>query len=539
VIDVNLTGGTPADAMREGRGDGHEPAAAAFVRICPVDGTALEPVPAATVDEVRQAVTRARQAQRYWRVKSLSDRVAALKRAAKAMLRWRSEVVDLARTEMGKVDCEGLFNEGLGPLDNVSAWAGLIGRQTKREHVSLNPLSFPKKHAYVDLLPRGVVGVIAPWNFPVAGLYRSMIPALMTGNAVVLKPSEYTPQTSGWLASRLAAELPEGLVQVVHGDGRVGAALLDAGIDACVFTGSIAAGRSVRLQCAHWGIPSSVEMGSKDPAIVLADCDMPRTVAGITHWALSNAGQACGAIEILYVEQPIADELVERLRNAWTRLRMGPGDFTTLDLAPLANQRQFDLVAGQVREAIAKGARLVCGGAPSGGGLWFPPTILDRCTEEMSVVSDETFGPVLAVVRVETVMDAVRRTNGSRYGLGASIWTRDVERAKRTAEQLEVGVVIVNNHAFTGAIPNLPWSGHRDTGFGVANGTPSLATFVRPKTTVVDGSSSPELYWLPYDRTLLELGEALADAQIGRLAKAWFIPLGIRRRVETVRRFFK
>src|SRR5262249_11865731 len=185
----------------------------------------------------------------------------------------------------------------------------------------------------------------------------------------------------------------------VIGDGTVGAALVDAGIDACVFTGSLRAGQKVAVRCAERGIPSSIEMGGKDAAIVLADCDLERTVAGITHWTLSNVGQACGAIEIAYVEAPVADELVARLGRSWNPLRMGPEGCA--DIAPLATRQQFDLVCAQVADARALGATVVCGGEATGHGLFYRPTVLDHCTDQMAVVRDETFGPVLAVIRVE------------------------------------------------------------------------------------------------------------------------------------------
>ncbi len=508
------------------------------------NGTHADPVSATTsharlalADEARRAVSRAREAQQRWRLEPLDVRAAALTRAAKDMLRRRGEVIALARDEMGKVDAEGLFNEALGPLDTVSGWKRVVEEATSRHAVRLNPISFPHKRAYVDMVPRGVIGVIAPWNFPVAGLYRAAFPALLTGNGLVVKPSEHTPRTSAWFVERLAAALPLDLVQVLHGDGRAGAALVDAGIDACVFTGSPQTGRKVRIQCAERGIPASIEMGGKDAAIVLADCDLRRTVAGVTHWALSNAGQACGAIEIAYVDERIADTFVEALRDAWTRLRVGTG--RSAEVAPLANRHQFDLVVSHVEDARAKGAVVVCGGAPRGGGLGYAPTVLDRCSDRMAVVRDETFGPVLAVVRVSGVAEAVRHVNEARYGLGVSIWTADVARAERLAERLDVGVVNVNNHSITGAMPSLPWSGTRDTGFGVANGPQALSTFVRPRTTLVDRATGPELYWMPYDDALLELGDILADAQLTRLERVWRLPLLMRARVRRIRGFFR
>ena len=506
--------------------------------VCPLDGTALPPVPVATEEDVLRAVAEARRAQRIWRSQPFDDRVGALKRAAKAMLERRTEILQLVKREAGKLEVDALFTEALGPLDAVSGWARVVGKASGRK-VRLNPLSFPKKRARIELVPRGVVGVIAPWNYPVAGLYRSLLPALMTGNAVVLKPSEYTPKSSQWFADRLAAELPDGLVQVVHGDGAVGGMLLSSGVDACVFTGSCKTGAKVRVRCAELGIPSSVEMGGNDPAIVLADCDLGRTVAGLTHWALHNTGQACGAVELVYVDDRIADQLVGRLGGAWRRLRVGDGDFAEVDVSPLANRRQLELVKSHVKDALDKGAELVCGGEEVGVGLFYRPTILDRCDETMDVVRDETFGPVLAIVRVDGAAEAIRRTNASRYGLGASIWTTDVARAERLAERLDVGVVDVNNHAMTGAIPDLPWSGVRDTGFGIANSDLSLTTFCRPKSVLVDENKQPEPFWMPFDATAFELGDILADAQIGRIGRAWKLPILLQKRMKRIREFFR
>jgi acyl-CoA reductase-like NAD-dependent aldehyde dehydrogenase len=280
-------------------------------------------------------------------------------------------------------------------------------------------------------------------------------------------------------------------------------------------------------------------MGGKDPAIILADCDLDRTVAGITHWALCNAGQACGAIEVAFAERAIADRLVARLREVWLRLRVGPDEGAGADVAPLANRRQFEVVKQHVEDARAQGATVVCGGAPLGEGLWFAPTLLDHCTESMAVVREETFGPVLAVVRVDGPDEAIRSANRLRYGLGASVWTGDVTRGQRLAERLDYGVVSVNNHSFTGAIPSLPWSGTRATGFGVANSALALSTFVRPRALVVDRRKDPELYWMPYDEGLVELGEVLADVQSNRLERVWKLPALMRRRMRRLRDFFR
>jgi acyl-CoA reductase-like NAD-dependent aldehyde dehydrogenase len=476
-------------------------------------------------------VDRARSAQEHWSRRPLEERAEALSRAAREMLRSRSEAIALARDEMGKVEAEGLFNETLGPVDAVAAWTRVVRRALAPERVHLNPLSFLGKHATIEHVPRGVVGIIAPWNFPISGLYRAVLPALLTGNAVIVKPSPYTPRSSSWFVDRLAAELPTGLAQCLPGDRAAGEDLIDAGIDACVFTGSTRSGRTVQVHCAERGIPCSAEMGGKDAAIVLRDCDLGRTVAGVTHWTLSNAGQSCGAIEIAYVDASVADAFIARVARVFSAL-----DETSV--APLANQAQFDLVSSHVKDARSAGATVITGGYAR-DGLWYAPTLLDRCSARMSVVREETFGPVLAVVRVAGVSDAVAAINRGRYGLGASIWTSDVARAKRLASRLDVGIVNINNHGFSGAIPSLPWSGTRDTGFGVANSVFALPTFVRPRVTTVDDSKDPDIYFMPYDSTLMKLGSLIADAQLGKVGEAWKIPLLLRRRLKSLREFFR
>jgi acyl-CoA reductase-like NAD-dependent aldehyde dehydrogenase len=483
----------------------------------------------------RRAVEAARLVQPEWAARTVQERAAILERAAKRMLRDRQSLLHLVKDEMGKHEVEALFTEALGPLDAVKAWKKIVGKAQSRR-VMLNPIAFPKKSARIAMVPRGVVGIIAPWNFPVSGLYRSVIPALMAGNAIVLKPSEYTPRSSAWFADHFAREVPHGVVNVVQGDGVVGAQVVESGIDACVFTGSINAGKKVRVKCAELGIPSSVEMGGKDAAIVLADCDLERTVMGITHWTLANAGQSCGAIEVAYVEERIADKFVEALGRAWSKLRTGPGD-EDVDVSPLGNDHQLAVVEAQVKDALAKGAKLVTGGKKT-SGRGYMPTILDKCTSEMDVVREETFGPVLAIVRVWGTEQAVRAINASKYGLGASIWTKDVARAERLLDKLDVGVATVNVHQFTGAVPQLPWSGTKQTGFGIANSELSLTTYMHPKTIVVDENPT-EFFFMPFDRTLRDAGEALIKGQIGDFLGAAKLPLLLRRRMKRVREFFK
>jgi acyl-CoA reductase-like NAD-dependent aldehyde dehydrogenase len=298
-------------------------------------------------------------------------------------------------------------------------------------------------------------------------------------------------------------------------------------------------GRAVQQRCAAAGIPVSAEMGGNDPAIVLADCDLDRTAAGITHWALHNVGQSCGAVEVALVDSGVANLFVDRMRRTWEKLRVGPGAYGEVEVSPLANERQLQVVQRHVHDAQQKGATLVCGGRATGEGYFYEPTILDGCTEEMDVVREETFGPVLAIVRTSGANESIDIANRAAYGLTASIWTADLERAERLAERLDYGVVTINNHSLTGAMPGLPWSGTRATGFSVANSELSLATFTRPRAVLIDRNESPEPFWMPFDRDLIELGNALCDAQVGRVTRAWKLPLLLKRRVDRIRSFFR
>ena len=514
----------------------------AIHNIAPIDLSPLPPLPVTKAEDITKIVEAGRLVQRGWAALPLEDRVKALTKMAKTTLERRHEIVELMKLEVGKMEVDAM-NEVIGPLDQVNAWASVIRENTKREKVSLNPINFPKKKAYIEHVARGVVGIIAPWNYPVATLFRSVVPALLAGNAVVLKPSEYSTRTTSWFAERFIEVLPPGVLQIVTGGKDTGIALLEGGIDACIFTGSVPAGRDVGARCAAKLIPFSAELGGKDAAIVLDDCDLDRTIAGLTHWALSNVGQACGAVEIAYIDRRIADEVVSRLASAWKLLKVGPGEPGDVDLSPMCNAKQLSLVMQQVADAKKRGATIVTGGkrltdAKGAVGFFYEPTLIDHCTPAMEVIRDETFGPVLAVIRVDGAADAIRQVNESRYGLTASIWSSDYARAERLAQEINVGVVTINNHAMTGAMPSLPWSGTRDTGTGVANGAASLSAITRTKTVLVDSNSAPELYWMPYDRTMWELWHLLADAQLMKLSRVWKVPFAIKKRTDTIQAFF-
>lgn len=494
--------------------------------VSPVDLHELPVVKTTPLADIAGVVARARAAQPAWEALGFEGRAALMKKACRLLLERREQLGALIRDEAGKQPAHAQLHEAIGPLDYVSGWIKVARPQLRPKRLPINPIAMPGKSASTELIPRGVIGIIAPWNYPLGVYFKPSLPALLTGNAVVLKPSEYCPRTGALFAQLLSEVLPKDVVQVVQGARDVGAALITSGIDALSFTGSPVGGRAVLKACAEQMIPCSVELGGKDPAIVLADCELERTVLGILNWGIHNSGQDCGSVERVYVVDEIADRFVEALGRAASRLKVPskPGDVEGASIGPLSNPMQLGIVEAHIADAVAKGAKVVTGGKKTGIGCWHEATILDRCTQDMRVVAEETFGPVIAVVRVKDVEQAITLANDSRYGLNASIWTTDLERAEQLARRLQAGTIFINNHALTGAMPFAPWTGVKDTGYGVANSEHALHTFTRPRTIFVDRGHAPDPWWLPADPLLKDMAERLAKAQLGQLVAALGLP---------------
>lgn len=462
----------------------------------PADGAVLADLPVDGPEKVRAAVTAARRAQAGWAAIPPAERARRLRRLARVLDARGEEVAAGVRRETGKPLVEALA-EVVVTVDLLRYYAAVAPRYLRPRRTGTGWLL--SKKGWVEREPLGVVGAITPWNYPFILAMDCITPALFAGNAVVVKPSELTPLTTLLVPGLLEdAGLDPGLVRVVTGDGSTGAALVGAGVDRVVFTGSTATGRKVMEAAARTLTPVTLELGGKDPAIVLEDADLERAARGIVFGAFFNAGQTCISIERVYVVRSVYPRFVELAARLAAELRAGPGEGK--DVGPIISPAQLDVLEAQVADATAKGARaLTGGGREAPGSRVFLPTVLVDVDDSMAVMREESFGPFLPVVPVEDEEEAIRRANASGYGLFASVWTGSRARGVRVARRLRAGGVSVNDVlSHYGAAP-LPMGGVGDSGFGRRRGVEALEEMTRTRTLFVDRIGLlREPWWFPY-----------------------------------------
>ncbi len=479
-----------------------------FSMTSPVDGAKLDSVEATPTADIATIVAAARAAQPAWEALDVAARIKAVEGVKSRVLDRAEQVAKLLHDELGKPETESLLAEVLPSGDVVDFWCKSIEELLEPTDVELDSLAYPGKTGSILRAPRGVVAVIMPWNFPVALPLRTIVPALLAGNAVVFKPSEISPRAGKLVVDLFEGLLPAGLLGLVQGGGDAGAALCAANVDVVVFTGSVGAGRKVAHACAERLIPCSLELGGKDAAIVLADANIERAAQGVVWGAMANAGQNCAAVERVYVVKAIAEKFQTRVAEIAKSLRSGE------DVGPLATEAQRTVVAGHVEAARkSDGAKVLAGGEKLDKGYGFEPTIMLLTSDDTPLMRDETFGPVLPIRVVDSEDEAVEWANDSKYGLTASVWTKNVQHGREVAARLRAGVVTINNHAFTGALPQAPWSGYGESGYGITNSPLALDALTRPRFLLVDTSGGArELWWYPYTPALR--GIALSFAKL-------------------------
>ena len=450
----------------------------------PANGEVVGTVPVHTAEDVDAAIARARAAAAEWSALSYGDREAELARFRAGLAEAADELADLIHRENGKPKLDAIVEVYMA-LSHLQHAAHRAEKALKPHKVSSGLLA--NFRASISYAPLGVIGVIGPWTYPIFTPMGSIAYALAAGNAVVFKPSELTPLIGvklGEIAARTIA-IPN-VLQVVTGAGATGGALARGAVDKIAFTGSSATGKKVMMAAAERLTPVLMELGGKDPMIVTDDADLDKAAEGAVYGALTNAGQACISVERVYVHEAVYDRFVDKVVDQVRAVKVGGDDG---HLGAMTSPAQVGIVKDHLEDAVARGAKALTGGPAAISGSFIQPTVLVDVTPEMKVMSEETFGPVIPIVKVASTEEAVRAANQTSYGLGSSVFAG--KRAKEIADRIRAGMTSVNSVMAFAAITSLPFGGVGESGFGRIHGDEGIKEFVRTKATAEEAFSLP------------------------------------------------
>ena len=482
----------------------------------PATGETIATVPELGAEHIRSIVAQAREAQPIWAAVGFEGRAEVLLAARRWMAANAERVVATIVSETGRPADETQFAELSYGLAALEFWAKTAPRYLADEGIETASPFVRGRKLVVRYAPLGVVGVIGPWNYPLNNSFGDCIPALAAGNAVVLKPSPVTPLTSLLMAEMLAeCEIPKGIFQVATGGGETGGALVDE-VDMVMFTGSVSTGKKVMARAAQTLTPVSLELGGKDPMIVLRDADLERAANAAVSYGMNNSGQVCISVERVYVEEPVYDEFLERVAEKVASLRQGaPSEPGSVDVGAIIFPPQIELIESHVRDAVAKGARVITGGERAAGvaGRFFEPTVLADVDHTMLCMTEETFGPTLPVMSVGDADQAVTLANDGRYGLQASVWTRDTARGEELARRIEAGVCCVNDAQLNYAALELPMGGWKASGLGSRHGPDGIRKYAKRQSLMITPAYAPprDLHMFPYSAEVTQqVGGAIA-----------------------------
>jgi succinate-semialdehyde dehydrogenase/glutarate-semialdehyde dehydrogenase len=500
-------------------------AAGKVVSINPATAEILQEFECTSKADVRAAIVRAKAAQPYWASLDIRKRIAVLREFQRLLHEQKSEVAQLITREAGKPYVEALLTEVLLVLDAARFLIDNAFRFLRDEPVPHGNLAMKTKSGRLIRESYGVIGIISPWNYPFSIPATESIAALVAGNTVVLKPSEFTSLTALELAKLLhRAGVPQEIFQVVPGDGSTGGALIEdakpeASIDKLIFTGSVATGKRIAQAAAARLLPVVLELGGKDPMLVLDDADIEIASSGAVWGAFMNAGQACLSVERCYVHRSLYKTFLDACVRKTKDLRVGNGMDPDTDVGPMIHERQLLNVESQVQDACSLGARVMIGATrlPALGPKFYAPTVLADITSDMRIMREETFGPILPVMRFDSDDEAIRLANNSEYGLAASVWTRDRSRGEAVARRIQAGTVMVNDAISCFGISEAPHGGIKASGAGRSHGRLGLEEMVRAK--YLDSDRLPgmkKIWWYGYGQAFTRQMEGLLDLQFAQ-----------------------
>jgi len=478
----------------------------------------------ANAEDVRAAVQRARKAQAAWAELPVGERAQVLWRLLDQFVARQDEIIELVIQETGKARSEAISMEVFACCDAITYYAKRAAKFLAPEQRRIHGVMGFAKRLTLVYKPLGVVGLITPWNGPVVLAVNPLVQAVVAGNAVVHKPSEVTP-LSALLVKRLTEEAgwPADLYQVVQGDGATGAALIDAGVNKISFTGSVATGRRVAEACGRSLIPCTLELGGKDAMIVCADADLERAAQGALIGSCMNTGHYCCGTERIYVVGEIYDSFVSRVVDRAKQLRQSDGG--EFDVGAVFWDKQLTIIEAHMRDAVAKGARVLVGGRrnPALKGLYYEPTVVVDVNHSMDLMTQETFGPIVAIQRVKSEDEAIALANDSAYGLNGNVWTTDGAKGQRIAARIETGGVCVNDMALTYGVPEAPFGGVKASGIGAVNGAQGLRNYCHAQPIISDRKGKgPIQGGYPYSRKAEDGMQKFIRMLFGTRLGRWF-----------------
>ena len=476
----------------------------------PGTGAEIGRVPDTSAGAVEQIVENSRLAYKQWRETSFAERKRFVMKAREVILDEMDEIALLISNESGKPVAEALSMEIAPVLDLMQYFARNSKKLLKPRKINIGLYGLLGRSSKVVYQPLGVVGIIPAWNYPFSIPLGETAMALMAGNTVVLKPSELTPFIGLKIGEIFQkAGLPENVLQIITGAGETGAALVDSAPDKIMFTGSVQTGKRIAAAAAKNLTSVVLELGGKDPMIVFADANL-ELAAGAAVWgAFCNSGQSCSSVERLYVEESIADALTKKIVEKTEKLTQGLGSRETTDIGAMSSERQLKTVAGHVESFRKDGAEILTGGKSV--DLFYEPTVISGANNSMRAMREETFGPTLPIAIFKTEEEAIKLANDSEFGLTASVWTRNLARGRRVAEQIEAGTVCVNEVLYTHGIGQTPWGGFKNSGNGRTHGIEGLMELVQPQHIHVNKVAIfPNAWWMPYGANAIQTFKGFA-----------------------------